>query len=248
MKRDKKSKNLKRVVLYLFLFSILMILIPEVYNTATNKEFKFQYKVLYFIPVLFLNTLPVVVTLKKNFFIKDGALKPIILIMYYMIFIPIIQVLGGSDILKSENLLMFKLITGTNILLLFYNLWILFKYSFIDVLLRRREIVPMDLIVTFLTYIAVGVSYGFIYVVISIYSDTEALKGINYAGGKLALYFQHIYYSFITLTTAGYGDIVPVSFLARFVTVVEILTGIVLLNISLGITLSSGIEFTKKKK
>ena len=54
-------------------------------------------------------------------------------------------------------------------------------------------------------------------------------------------YFKHIYFSFVTLTTLGYGDIYPLKFLGQFFVIIEALTGIFLLNFSLGITLSSGI-------
>jgi Ion channel len=37
--------------------------------------------------------------------------------------------------------------------------------------------------------------------------------------------FQALYFSFITLSTIGYGDIVPVSKLARMLAIVEAVTG-----------------------
>ncbi len=201
-----------------------------------------------FILVIIFNVLPIVLVLKKNFLFKDGILKTISLILYYILFIPVIQYFGDFYSFRVEYYLMFKIISGINLILLFYCLAILFKYSFIDVLFGKREIVPSDLIITFLSYVTMGVSYGFLYVIISIYSDAPAFKGIDYAGSKLSLYFEHIYYSFVTLTTAGYGDITPVSFWARLATIVEILCGIMLINLILGITLSSGLAHINSKK
>lgn len=49
---------------------------------------------------------------------------------------------------------------------------------------------------------------------------------------------QFLYFSFITLATVGYGDIYPVSDLARFCTVIEILLGQLWIVLVLGIVLS----------
>ena len=44
-----------------------------------------------------------------------------------------------------------------------------------------------------------------------------------------------LYFSFVTLTTLGYGDIVPTSAAARIVALVEVITGYMMLGGLLGI-------------
>jgi mannose/fructose/N-acetylgalactosamine-specific phosphotransferase system component IID len=49
-------------------------------------------------------------------------------------------------------------------------------------------------------------------------------------GGETVLY----YYSFVTLTTLGFGDITPVSSLARILSTIESLMGLVILGVLVG--------------
>ena len=95
--------------------------------------------------------------------------------------------------------------------------------------------------ITLMTYITLGISFGALYSVINIYYDGQAFHGMEGVNTTLYFYFKHIYFSFVTLTTLGYGDIYPLKFLGQFFVIIEALTGIFLLNFSLGITLSSGI-------
>jgi voltage-gated potassium channel Kch len=43
---------------------------------------------------------------------------------------------------------------------------------------------------------------------------------------------SHLYFSFVTLTTLGYGDIVPATPLARMLTVLEAATGVLYIAIT----------------
>lgn len=195
--------------------------------------------------VILFNIFPIFAALRKNFLSRNKALKTIFIILYLILFMPLIQFTADILALKQQHIIIFSIITVVNLILLVYNLGALFKYSFIDVLFGKRKIVPSDLIITFLSYITMGVSYGFLYAMISVASDGKAFRGISEFNFTLGYYFEHIYYSFVTLTTAGYGDITPISTVARFATVIEILGGIMLINIILGITLSSGLAHVK---
>ena len=46
-----------------------------------------------------------------------------------------------------------------------------------------------------------------------------------YADGEVANHYNDVYFSFITMTTVGYGDFAPVNRVARMVAVLEALTG-----------------------
>ena len=72
-------------------------------------------------------------------------------------------------------------------------------------------------------------------------SAEPVFYGIDKKNQGLYFYFQHIYFSFMTMTTVGYGDIYPIKFITQFLAMVETLIGIILLNGILAIILSSGI-------
>jgi voltage-gated potassium channel len=58
--------------------------------------------------------------------------------------------------------------------------------------------------------------------------DTGA---INFAGGTARGFHDFLYFSFVTLTTLGYGDVTPISAFAKSVTVIIAVTGQLYLTI-----------------
>ena len=60
------------------------------------------------------------------------------------------------------------------------------------------------------------------------HTDTGA---INFAGGTAQGFYEFIYFSFITLTTLGYGDVTPVSAFAKSVALMIAVTGQLYLTI-----------------
>jgi len=58
--------------------------------------------------------------------------------------------------------------------------------------------------------------------------DTGA---INFAGGTAQGFYDFLYFSFITLTTLGYGDVTPVSAFAKSVTLIIAVSGQLYLTI-----------------
>lgn len=46
--------------------------------------------------------------------------------------------------------------------------------------------------------------------------------------------FDFIYFSFITITTVGYGDIIPINVVAKVLTILEVLIGISFVSLILG--------------
>lgn len=72
-------------------------------------------------------------------------------------------------------------------------------------------------------YILIGIIWGNFYELLLIL-DTTSFKGLNTKEWHEAS-ADLVYYSFITLTTIGFGDISPVSPLAKFLTYVEGILG-----------------------
>ena len=52
--------------------------------------------------------------------------------------------------------------------------------------------------------------------------------GVDY--GKHPTYLSPLYYSVVTLTTLGYGDVVPASASGQLVAMIEVITGYIMLG------------------
>jgi len=79
-------------------------------------------------------------------------------------------------------------------------------------------------------FILMGLTWGFLYAGIEFlipgsFSGLEIKEGAFIEERKYLTINTLIYYSFVTITTLGYGDIVPVSMGARWFSILEALTG-----------------------
>jgi hypothetical protein len=75
-----------------------------------------------------------------------------------------------------------------------------------------------------LVYLSIGHIFVGLYGMVGLL-EPQALSGLNFTGAGPKLISDLIYFSFVTLTTVGYGDIVPVHPLARSLSSVEAIIG-----------------------
>ncbi len=73
-------------------------------------------------------------------------------------------------------------------------------------------------------YLLIGLTWAIIYLVLIIF-DPEAFSGID-AGSWQQIFASVAYYSFVTLTTLGYGDILPQNHIAEFFAYTEAIAGV----------------------
>jgi len=114
---------------------------------------------------------------------------------------------------------------------LFYVVVITFQYLF------RKQRVTIDTINAAISvYLLLGVVWSFAYSLIDIL-DPGSFKSALFDEGVVFMRlegersFYPLYYSLVTLTTLGYGDIVPVSRAASMLAVLEAMTGQVYLAV-----------------
>lgn len=73
-------------------------------------------------------------------------------------------------------------------------------------------------------YMLIGLAFSFVFAgLVGLYP--ESFSGLDQGPGARDLFLQIIYFSFVTLSTLGYGDILPVSDLSRPLAYAEAITG-----------------------
>jgi len=87
-------------------------------------------------------------------------------------------------------------------------------------LFRTRHVTADTILASLCVYLLMGFVWAFLFALVAA-SDPGSFRGLEVAGVSREL----IYFSFVTLTTLGYGDIVPRSDMARTLAIVEAAMG-----------------------
>ncbi|MDC9728379.1 MAG: potassium channel family protein [Methyloprofundus sp.] len=89
----------------------------------------------------------------------------------------------------------------------------------------KQSIVTAELIYAAIAvYFIIGLSWTSAYQVIEI-SNSGSFSFAHATNSKQGLFFQMWYFSMVTLTTLGYGDITPINMLARSFVILEAIVG-----------------------
>ena len=114
-----------------------------------------------------------------------------------------------------------------------YTLILLFYFFTIAVLLNdvtKQKVITTDLLLGSLcVYILVALFFGSIYIHIEYYYPQSFDFGridVSALSSSKEKVFNFVYFSFTTLCTVGFGDILPVSIFAKAVVIIEEITGI----------------------
>jgi len=209
---------------------------------------------MYYSLAIFMNLIPIAYFLFKFRVAKKRPIFFIGFIFYYLIILPIWISFAFEEGMMSkfgltrDNLTSLKWIIILNLVLLLISQFFIIKYVFVDILSGRRRAKSNDIGIVLLTYITLGIIFGFFYILL-IENNTNALDGMISKGlGAGGLYFRGMYFSFITLTSVGYGEIVPVSLAAQALTILESVMGVLLLSFSLGIVFSSNLNIKEEQE
>lgn len=101
-----------------------------------------------------------------------------------------------------------------------------FFFLFVIVLLVRRvgssrTVSPLEFLESINVYLLLGIAGSILFNAIYQYNPNS----FNHAGEHLGQHSDFIYFSFVTMTTLGYGDITPVDSLARSLTILFSVAG-----------------------
>ena len=241
----------KNQIIYFLKISAIALILSLVLSIGIHLTIEYEFiidKTLLTATKIFFDILPLVFIKQKNFLFKDGPGKATLLILYYLLLVPFIDFSLELDENNPNIQYIFQFLSFFNVLLLIISHVILLKYVVIDFFRRRRKIVARDIGIVITTYMTIAISFGLIYTLLSLFSNEPVFNGVSQNLPSFHFYLKHIYFSFITIATVGYGDIYPLTPLGQFLVVIEIMMGIILTNVILGLVIGSGILTTKDKE
>ena len=94
---------------------------------------------------------------------------------------------------------------------------------------QTKKITLETIALAMCTYVLLGNLWTILYIPVAAFSPGAFV--LNTAAGAAPIFDQLSYFSFVTLTTLGYGDVLPVAPLARSLAVLEALTGTLFLAV-----------------
>jgi voltage-gated potassium channel len=115
-----------------------------------------------------------------------------------------------------------------NIITLFFVTIVILKHIFKD-----RKITLNEIYAAICAYLLIGIIWGFIYF-LAVHFNPNAIASSLSPTGYANSISEILYFSFITLTSTGFGDIYPVSSIVRAITYMEAIIGQIYLVVLIG--------------
>ena len=190
---------------------ILLTVISPLFSTTSGARLVVDIA----ISAIFLTALFIISSTRKHFVIGLALMIPTFLLMW------------AVEIFKLESYAMLPLIGSA--LFFCYVAWLILS----DILHAR--LVTFDIIAGGISvYLFFGNICGLIYAIIA-RIDPEAFSipevTASYLGSSISEVSSAMYFSFVTLTTLGYGDITPVNGFARTLAYLEAAAGQIYLTV-----------------
>jgi len=119
-------------------------------------------------------------------------------------------------------------------------------FAIVKSVLYEGDIDSNKLIGSMSLYMLLGLIWTIIYLIL-IFLDPKAISGID-AGRWHEVFASAAYFSFVTLTTLGYGDMLPVNYVARFFVYMETIIGVFYMAIIVSSLISLRINAFQKER
>jgi hypothetical protein len=145
--------------------------------------------------------------------LRISVARPAVRLTAALIFALALVAAGGNLFADGPNLVGFTFLAGS-------ALYALAPLSILADLAHRREADRELMLGALAAYLMLGMAFGFAYRCLAAF-----LPGPFYGDAGDGTLADSLFYSFVTLTTTGYGDLVPVSAAGRSIAVLEALLG-----------------------
>lgn len=125
----------------------------------------------------------------------------------------------AANLFDFEALIFFKVLLPLTALFLFFCSW-----QIVCSIFKEQQVTVDVLCGSILAYLLIGISWGEVFFCIELFAPNSFEFGIEMKVSERAN--QLFYFSFVTLTTLGYGDILPITGFAQTVTYLESVVGV----------------------
>ena len=135
----------------------------------------------------------------------------------------------------------------TFVVLILFLIYI--TYSMISNVARNEKITPILVLNAINSYLLIGIIGSFLFILSNIGYQLifDISNGtINFGYTNDPIYFDYIYFGFITLTTVGYGDVIPAIPLTRSLAMLVSLSGQLYLAILVAMLVGKFLSKSKK--
>lgn len=112
---------------------------------------------------------------------------------------------------------------------LVFNLFVV--ANLLRFILRAPRVTTEVLYAGIATYLMLGLLWAFAYVLVNRMVPNSFSFTVGTPTSQTMLGFNGVYFSFVTLSTVGYGDIVPVSPVARLLAIAEATVGMIYMTV-----------------
>jgi len=206
MKNMPQKFFFKNANVYLFLsFAFLLFLAGPLYEYFLIPRHYFEYL---FLIILFVSSL---VHSANSISIKVTLFLLISILFYYLV----VGVEASPYIFMAKIVIVFLAIKelGTE--------------------LKKTKLIDINIVSGVISmYLLIGVIFAYLYSLLFMFDPNSFANVAVNADDVSPLNF--LYFSFVTLTTLGFGDIVPLSMTAKFWSISEAITGVLFLAVLIG--------------
>lgn len=184
--------------------------------------------------------------LMNRFFIKQAFLLPVCVFFVFLLLVSnkimLDRNMESNVILYMSTIFINMLLNYISILLIIDSVFIqyrLVKTVMFDIIRTKNDFANEDISIIISTYLNFVFTFATLYFFIQLSSQWTAFKGIDKAENLFETVVNCVYFSVITISTTGFGEIYPLLWYTKLLVSIEVLSGVLLLTFSFGIIMNS---------